>query len=77
MPKQQSEEQGQQDMPNPIQIQKFLKGIDYPVDRDELIDRAEENGADEAVLEALANMPEGEYDSPTAVSRELTKANES
>jgi len=54
--------------PNPIQIQKFLGGIDYPASRETLISRAEESGADSNVLDALQNIPDKEYDSPTAVS---------
>jgi hypothetical protein len=54
--------------PNPIQIQKFLGGIDYPANREALISRAKESGADSNVLEALQNIPDKEYDSPTAVS---------
>jgi hypothetical protein len=54
--------------PNPIQIQKFLGGIDYPANRDALISRAKESGADSNVLDALQNIPDKEYDGPTAVS---------
>jgi hypothetical protein len=54
--------------PNPIQIQKFLSGIDYPANRETLIARAKESGADSNVLDALQNIPDKEYDGPTAVS---------
>jgi hypothetical protein len=54
--------------PHPIQIQKFLGGIDYPATRETLISRAKESGADSNVLDALQNIPDKEYDSPTAVS---------
>jgi hypothetical protein len=54
--------------PNPIQIQKFLGGIDYPATRETLISRAKESGADSNVLDALQNIPDKECDSPTAVS---------
>jgi hypothetical protein len=54
--------------PNPIQIQEFLSGIDYPANRDTLISRAKESGADSNVLDALQNIPDKEYDGPTAVS---------
>ncbi|MGN7253132.1 MULTISPECIES: DUF2795 domain-containing protein [unclassified Arthrobacter] len=54
--------------PNPIQIQKFLSGIDYPASRQTLISRAKESGADSNVLDALQSIPDREYGSPTAVS---------
>ncbi|MCC2660586.1 MAG: hypothetical protein K0R37_1360 [Arthrobacter sp.] len=58
--------------PNPIQIQKFLGGIDYPATRDALIERAQESGADGNVISALENLPDKEYDSPTAVSSAIS-----
>lgn len=56
------------DTPNPIQIQKFLGGIDYPADKSTILDTAKDQGADDAVLDALNGIPDKEYDSPTAVS---------
>lgn len=62
------------DAPNPIQIQKFLGGIDYPASREALISKAKESGADSNVLDALQNIPDKEYDSPTAVSSAVSDA---
>ena len=56
------------DKPNPIQIQKFLGGIDYPASKEDLVSKAESAGADDAVLDALRGLPDREFDSPTAVS---------
>ncbi len=56
---------------NPIQIQKFLGGLDYPVGKQDLIDRARKAGADEKVMAALERIPDQEYESPIALSREL------
>ncbi|HEY0374672.1 MAG TPA: DUF2795 domain-containing protein [Amnibacterium sp.] len=57
------------DAPNPIQIQKFLSGIDYPASKDTIVETAKKEGADRAVLDALGRIPEGDYDAPTAVSK--------
>lgn len=54
--------------PNPIQIQKFLGGVDYPASRDALLSKAKDSGADSNVIQALEAIPDKEYDSPTAVS---------
>jgi hypothetical protein len=62
------------DAPNPIQIQKFLGGIDYPAGKEALISKAKESGADSNVLDALQNIPDKEYDSPTAVSSAVSDA---
>ncbi len=57
---------------NPIEIQKFLGGIRYPATRDALIAHAQESGADGNVFTALENIPDKEYDSPTAVSSAIS-----
>ncbi len=54
---------------NPIQIEKFLKGIDYPAKKADLIKRAEQNGADEQVLSTLQQLPDQQFDSPADVSK--------
>ena len=60
------------DAPNPIQIQKFLAGVNYPADRSTLVSTAEKEGADGPVLDALKSIPDKEYDSPTAVSSAIS-----
>jgi hypothetical protein len=57
--------------PNPIQIQKFLKGVDYPVDRDMLVEHAKSQGADEDVLRQLEQLPDRTYEGPNAISKEI------
>lgn len=63
------------DTPNPIQIQKFLGGIDYPANRGDLLSRAKDSGADKNVMDALEALPDREYDSPTAVSSAIADSN--
>jgi hypothetical protein len=63
------------DTPNPIQIQKFLGGVDYPASRDALLSSAKDSGADDNVLQALQYIPDREYDSPTAVSSAISDNN--
>lgn len=59
--------------PNPIQVQKFLGGLDYPVGKQEIVEQAQRSGADQHVVQALQEIPERQYDSPVAVSREVAK----
>lgn len=59
------------DTPSPIQVQKYLGGIDYPASKDQILDTAKNSDADDAVLNALQNIPDKSYDSPTDVSAEL------
>ena len=60
--------------PNPIQVQKYLSGIDYPASKDDIVSTAEREGADGEVLDALKNIPDGDYDAPTAVSKAVSDA---
>ena len=59
---------------NPIQVQKYLSGIDYPASKEDIVATAEKEGAEGEVLEALKNIPDGEYDAPTAVSSAVSDA---
>ncbi|OAA23345.1 Protein of unknown function (DUF2795) [Frankia sp. EI5c] len=61
-------------MANPIEVQKFLKGIDYPADRRTLVTTARREGASEEVLTALEHITDRSYDGPNAVSQEVTHA---
>jgi hypothetical protein len=58
---------------NPIDIQRHLKGVDYPADRDELVDAARSQDAPPEVIEALERLPEDrEVDGPDEVMEELS-----
>ena len=56
---------------NPIQIQKFLKGVNYPASKNDLLQNAEGQGADEDARAALEQLPDEEYESPADVSKAL------
>ncbi|WP_323958716.1 DUF2795 domain-containing protein [Arthrobacter sp. JZ12] len=60
------------DSPSPIDIQKALGGISYPASREDLVNNAENSGADDSVLEALRNIPDQEYESPADVSKAVS-----
>ena len=56
---------------NPIQLQKHLKGMDYPASKEDLIEHAKKNGADEHALAALEDLPDDQYETPADVSKAL------
>lgn len=58
--------------PNPIEMQNYLSGVDYPCGRDQLIEHARGQGADEATLDHLRQIPDRNYDGPDAVSAEFS-----
>lgn len=60
--------------PNPIQMQKYLAGVDYPCGKDDLVRHAREKGADDEVMRHLENIPDRTYDGPNAVSAEFSKS---
>ncbi|MEI2582761.1 DUF2795 domain-containing protein [Scytonema sp. PRP1] len=53
---------------NPIQLQKHLKGVDYPASKEQLIQHAQKQGADDTAISVLNELPDQEYESPTDVS---------
>jgi hypothetical protein len=53
---------------NPIDIQRHLIGVDYPADREELLETARSEEAPPEVVEALESLPEDEeFDGPDQV----------
>lgn len=58
---------------NPIQLQKFLGGVDYPAKKDELIKHARDHGADKKVLDTLKSLPMNNFNSPNDISEAFGK----
>ncbi len=56
---------------NPIQVQKFLGGIDYPARKDDLIKRAQKSGADQNVMNTLKSLPRDKFNSPNDISEAI------
>lgn len=54
---------------NPIQIQKYLKGVDYPANKAQLIENARHLGADENICASLEQLPDEEFQTPAEVSQ--------
>jgi hypothetical protein len=58
---------------NPIQLQKFLKGVNYPAGKSILLKHAKERGADENVMYTLEKLPDKDYQGPAGIAREVGK----
>ena len=56
---------------NPVQVQKFLKGVDYPCSKDDIVKKAQEEGADENVLKTLQSMPMDKFNSPNDIAQAI------
>lgn len=58
---------------NPIEVQKFLKGVSYPTTRENLVDVADREGADEIVLRTLEKLPMETFSNPNEVTEWIAK----
>jgi hypothetical protein len=57
---------------NPVEIQKHLKGMDYPANKHKLVNHAQKQGADRKVLSLLEQLPEDEeFENPTDVNKAI------
>jgi Protein of unknown function (DUF2795) len=56
-----------------IKVYRFLRGIRYPATKQQLVDQARSNQADEEALSSLREMPEGEYGGLDEVSRVIAE----
>jgi len=56
---------------SPVQLQKFLGGIDYPARKDDLVRVARSKGADDDVLETLRELPIEQFNGPSDVNEAL------
>lgn len=56
---------------NSIEMQKFLGGVDYPINKQKLLKHAQKRNADRRIVEAIEKLSEKNYESPAEVSGEL------
>jgi len=56
-------------MPNPIDVQKALSGAHYPCSKQDLIQQAKNNGADDELVNSLNKLPDGDISGPDQVQK--------
>ena len=56
---------------SPVEVEKSLKGVDYPAKKQDLIKHAQKHGANQDVLETLKDLPEENFQSPIDVSKAI------
>jgi hypothetical protein len=59
---------------NPVDVQKHLKGIDYPASKEDLASTAESNNAPDELVERLRNLPDQQYSGPDDVQQALKRS---
>ena len=58
---------------NPVQVQKFLGGLDHPATKQDVVKKAEQEGADENVRSTLEQIGDRNYEAPADVSQAIGK----
>jgi hypothetical protein len=58
---------------NPIQVQKYLSGMHYPANKDEIVDHAKSKGADKNIVDTLTQLPDDKFQTPADVSKSIGK----
>ena len=56
---------------NPQDTQQYLQGIDWPADKQEVVDKAEGNGAPQGMLDQIKNLGGGQFSGPQDVIARL------
>lgn len=57
--------------PDPIEVEPYLAGVDYPAKKDELIATAVRNAAPQDVIEALQALGQEDFPDANALAAEL------
>ena len=55
----------------PVEVEKCLKGINYPAQKNELMKHARRNGAEQEVLETMNHLPNQTFQSPIEVNQAI------
>lgn len=59
---------------NPIEMQKYLKGANYPASKEDLVSTAENNSAPGEIVEQLRAISVNEFSGPDQVMAALKKS---
>lgn len=58
---------------SPTMVESFLKDVEYPCEKSDLLDLARDNDAPEEVINLIEQFEDRTYDSPTDVAKEIGK----
>ena len=56
---------------SPIEVQKSLKNMNYPANKEDLVKHAKDREASDKVMQDIENLPDKEYTSAADVSKEF------
>ncbi|MBH8574584.1 DUF2795 domain-containing protein [Nostocaceae cyanobacterium CENA369] len=58
---------------NPVQLEKNLNALKYPLTKKDLVRYAEEKGVDEQVMRTLKNLPTKQYETLADISKSMNE----
>lgn len=58
---------------NAAQVEKYIAGIDFPCDKDGLINCARKNHAPDEVLDVMQQFSQTEFNSPVEVAQQFSQ----
>ena len=61
---------------SPANVTHHLRGIDFPAHKRDLQRQAQENGADQDVMEVIEGMPDGDFESMADVMKAYRQSEE-
>jgi len=56
---------------NPVEVEKSLKGIDYPAKKEDMIKHAQQHGANQEVIETIRDLPKEDFQNAADVTRAI------
>ena len=56
---------------SPIQLQKHLKGTNYPASKRDLVQKAQQNNASDEIVQKIQRLPGDSFNSPKDVMKAL------
>ena len=56
---------------SPVQMQKHLKGVNYPASKGDLVKQAQSNNASDAIVEKIRTLPADSFGGPKDVMKAL------
>ncbi len=54
---------------SPANVQKYLKGVNYPAKKQDLVNQAKQNGAPQEIVQELQQFPNQEFAGPQEVMK--------
>jgi len=56
---------------SPKDVEKCLKGVDYPAKKQDLLKHAQDHGADQQVIETIKQLPEQNFEGPVGITKAI------